>query len=913
MKMLGKIGGCLVVAMAALGAMADEVAEGSESEVVLPDGYVRLLYIKSYGLQYIDTRMKLHAPSDVVHMKFMCTKENDQGMLFGNRVDGTHQAFAAHYNDTTAGGGGLIININNSSAAGNLFQLLSYKSVVSGIFNQMLEISASVSGVTVKVGDVVCGPQKFTHIDTFETAGTCTVLKGVPVPGHESGLPNNNGVTGDLYSFSIVSNGVTVLDLIPVRRNLGSGDESGMFDTLSGQFFGSSSGEPFIPGPDVGQQEEIVIESREGRRIGLSFAPVTFARTLYVCYGVTDGASDPGKWSHCEKVADVPAGATTASAILPKGFGTTYAVARFALDVAPDSYAGNLIAQYDGIDNVRSPEGVVSHQNGVGLTWANLAGVSGMYLGDCEATADGVVYDRTQGAGAAFQSESYAAFAVNAIEAVVCIDGVVAGADGALWSGANGQLPVPQLRVKNYQTYVVCGSDSANGSIVSPFLTVDKGRAFSVAYVRLGSSTTWAVFVNGVSAGVSVGFEPLAGCIDFGNMSTASRGTRGKFYAIRLHSAALGAHQVRANFMLDGRRFADLRPSVRMGSISPAIGSSSTGVWVSEMTRDASSTLTSATLEFPAVSGRADIYAALAKTDCGDSTNGWSVVSKVGTAVSGDTSFTCDLAGLPCNRYSKIRFFMEHEPQRNYVDGGSLLRWWDGLNNSISAEGRPFHSVTAGFWSDLASCSVMSFDCAVRHVVDNGIYFEHKGTTSASYAMTQSSFGADDIQTIEVMIKLDGSCAGSDGALWGGYGTDTPVPQCRVGTKDAAPADFVLGWSSASSVIGNPYYKGNWGDFISVTYVRNGSEFVAYTNGAPTGVSQQFTPKGGRICFGGLSSAPRGVDAVYHSIRLYSKALTPGEIAANYAVDKAWLFDPKPLLPSRSMSIRKSGLALILK
>jgi hypothetical protein len=62
---------------------------------------------------------------------------------------------------------------------------------------------------------------------------------------------NNGGVDyrnkGRLYSFSIESNGETILDLIPVRV----GDVGYMYDRVSGQLFGNQGTGEFVLGPDI--------------------------------------------------------------------------------------------------------------------------------------------------------------------------------------------------------------------------------------------------------------------------------------------------------------------------------------------------------------------------------------------------------------------------------------------------------------------------------------------------------------------------------------------------------------------------------------------------------------------------------------------------------------------------------------
>ena len=913
-----KVGCWLFAAAATIGASAWAGAANSGSDLLLPDGYVRLRYVISDGNQYIDTGRKLYAPSDVVHMKFKCTWANDAGVLFGNRIDSTHQAFAAHYFDTTFN---FAINVNNSAYEGNRFWFYDYRKIVN-FYNKPMDIVASVSGAMVTVGDVVCGPQLFTNKDTFETAGTCTILKTVPVPGQPaSGLPDT-AVTGELSAFTIVSNNVTVLDLIPVKRTVGGGEEVGMYDTVSGAFFGSVGTAPFIAGPQVEPTAEIAIDSIEGRTVNVSFPAVETARELYVCYGLADGGAVVADWDHSKKVADVAAGATSARAILPVGFGETYSVARIVLLGTPDSYAGDLVARYDGIDNVREG-GVIGHQDGTGVTWANLAGERGIALDNSVADADGVVYDsvydKDKKNGQAFSTESYAADAIKTIEVVARIDGVLPGQDGAIWSGANAKAPVPQARVHdNGQTVTCFGNTGLSGTqsiMVDPYFTVDKGQTFSIAYVRRDQG--WETYVNGFSTRCFIDWTPTAGAIEFGNLSTAGRGTKGKIYSIRLHSSPLTDRQVEENYVRDYNRFAALAeswPLAKKTWVSPALGAPADRVWVTETTRDDESKLSAVVLGFPPTKMSADVYAALANADCGDLTNDWAVVTKIATVEANATSVACDLTDLPCDRYRRIRFFLKstEPPVREYEAADSLIGWWDGVNNAVIP--CVCHDATEkSWWGDLASRDPhgLNLGMATQSLLDNGMLFLHSSATR--YVSTRASYEANDIQTIEATFRIYSSGTG-DGVLWCGYTSvdESPVPQCRVGRKNAAPADFELGWSSANGVIGNPFHKGHWGDLITVTYVRNGSKFEAYVNGAATGVSQTFTPKSARMCFAGFSGAARGIDALYHSIRMYSKALTPAEIASNYAVDKNWLVD-REFISSRILSTRQPGFMLIIR
>lgn len=203
----------------------------------LPAGMQRLEYITSTGTQYIVTGLKLHAPSDVVHMRFMPTAIGQGGVLFGNRVTAASKCFIAHYNSKVDFG----VNINNSSYANNRWLIGDYTQKFDA--RKMLDIEAGIMGITVTIDGVPCGPKVPKNQDVFETEGPCTILKGVVTGGGD--LPNGNGVIGNLYSFSVVSNGVAIIDLVPAIR----GETVGMYDFVSGQLFENAGTGSFIPGP----------------------------------------------------------------------------------------------------------------------------------------------------------------------------------------------------------------------------------------------------------------------------------------------------------------------------------------------------------------------------------------------------------------------------------------------------------------------------------------------------------------------------------------------------------------------------------------------------------------------------------------------------------------------------------------
>lgn len=211
--------------------------------VSLADGsgnVTRLPYICSTGTQYIDTQIKLQSPSDVVYMRFRPTTVGNGGVLFGNRKTADSKCFIAHYNNNIAND--TAVTIDDGTYRNNRWCSLDYKSLVTMGEGKVLDIMASSTNITVKIDGVVCGPKVPATSYTFETPGTCTILKGVKVSG--GSLPNENGVIGELYAFSIVRDGTPIIDLVPAQV----GEKIGMYDLVSGELFENAGTDDFVAG-----------------------------------------------------------------------------------------------------------------------------------------------------------------------------------------------------------------------------------------------------------------------------------------------------------------------------------------------------------------------------------------------------------------------------------------------------------------------------------------------------------------------------------------------------------------------------------------------------------------------------------------------------------------------------------------
>ena len=266
----------LGLVLAALGCVAVQAA--------IPSSYTRLAYIKSNGTQWLDTGIKLRTPDDRVYMKFKCTSVGSGGVLFGNRRSATEKCFIAHYN-SFGGGAAFAVTINNSSYDNNRWVSSNYGT--RNYLDQCMEIDAAISSIVVYYNGVGNnGKAAFVsrNQDSFETVGTCTILKGVQVDG--GSLPNVNGCIGNLYSFQIRRNGELILDLVPVK----AGSVVCMCDALTGTLYKNqntvSGAAAFTAGPTVKGELGIVTAPVYGGSLPAASGLHLVDTTNYLCRAV---------------------------------------------------------------------------------------------------------------------------------------------------------------------------------------------------------------------------------------------------------------------------------------------------------------------------------------------------------------------------------------------------------------------------------------------------------------------------------------------------------------------------------------------------------------------------------------------------------------------------------------------------
>lgn len=198
---------------------------------------------------------------------------------------------------------------------------------------------------------------------------------------------------------------------------------------------------------------------------------------------------------------------------------------------------------------------------------------------------------------------------------------------------------------------------------------------------------------------------------------------------------------------------------------------------------------------------------------------------------------------------------------RDYVQNG-LVAMWDGIENA----GWGVHDAAATSWKNLVTDADFP-------LVGNAAFNE-----SCLVCDAQSdgcTIGTWEYQTIEVVCTRRG----------GTYAVVTPYSQ----VNNVRNVIFVSGFG---------YCGNNYGKVVSFTNYQSphnvaftfGDEYLAYGDGVLStsgNYNDWWTVATGVINYGIGGLVGRAGIGDYYAVRLYSRALTAAELAANYAIDKS--------------------------
>ena len=181
-------------------------------------------YIEGDGTAYIDTGLSLGS-HDAVTVEFMAYR-NETMHIFGSRKSASESNFSSAIAQT--GGNWVLMNDFNRN------DYCRYNVSTADLLNNRVRLLSSFDERRVEVvgTEKVWTDSKSLVWQGFSTPGSCYLC-------YISGSPfaNVRKFDGRLYSFKVVRDGVTLLDMVPWKR----GDEAGMRDLIGGEFFGNAA------------------------------------------------------------------------------------------------------------------------------------------------------------------------------------------------------------------------------------------------------------------------------------------------------------------------------------------------------------------------------------------------------------------------------------------------------------------------------------------------------------------------------------------------------------------------------------------------------------------------------------------------------------------------------------------------
>ena len=202
---------------------------------------------------------------------------------------------------------------------------------------------------------------------------------------------------------------------------------------------------------------------------------------------------------------------------------------------------------------------------------------------------------------------------------------------------------------------------------------------------------------------------------------------------------------------------------------------------------------------------------------------------------------------------------------RDYVQDG-LIAMWDGIENA----GWGVHDPNATTWTELIGGETVNLssgiefgdDCARTTSDFSGSRWALRTEKECQHMTAVFKTSSTEIQFVILRLRTR-SCIGASGSSFG------------IGLRQSIPAN---------NIVGNRFS-------ISANYATASSPTAdsAYVNGVENtnrSAVNYANPVSRGTCIGGGYNSMPFFGEIFN-IRLYSRALTASEIAANYAIDKA--------------------------
>lgn len=227
---------------------------------------------------------------------------------------------------------------------------------------------------------------------------------------------------------------------------------------------------------------------------------------------------------------------------------------------------------------------------------------------------------------------------------------------------------------------------------------------------------------------------------------------------------------------------------------------------------------------------------------------------------------------------------------RDYVQDG-LVAMWDGIENA----GWGVHDNSATIWQDLLrpigtgipTNSTMTFaDDGLSVTVDKGVWFG--GNTASTYYFQNFPTDKSSFECVFTVDEYSENCGVANGIFGLQIGNARSFIYGKPWSVKHYSWPAGMGFANyaynASSFFGAPgKFHVAWSqndDGLDCMYINGALVKTAETKTSP--MSYAYPVK-----FNKPYSDNGGIGGMYHSMRVYNRALTSAEIAANYAVDAA--------------------------
>ena len=207
---------------------------------------------------------------------------------------------------------------------------------------------------------------------------------------------------------------------------------------------------------------------------------------------------------------------------------------------------------------------------------------------------------------------------------------------------------------------------------------------------------------------------------------------------------------------------------------------------------------------------------------------------------------------------------------KSYVQDG-LIAMWDGIENA----GFGTHDSSAATWKDLIGTLDLT--------PNRSAHWESNGLASSSHIgyLANRNATINTIGTIEVAFDMSGETANNAGRCLVKFSNSRALMGNGLFGLRSRGEPSIMMDSNINKL------KSKFGG--AVVYGTTAADDILYFNGE----EQQTTSSGGNwnlnsmTYVGGDGGTSTSVIGVCHCIRVYSRALTAAEVAADYAVDKA--------------------------